>query len=113
MRNWKLITIFLLTVSAFTRAWALDRINAAPDFQVTERGAHHSVWSKTVEEQLPDGKVVNRTHSYTELASGLNYWSEEQSAWLPSTEDVEIINGAAVARHGAMQVIWTANPNVA
>jgi hypothetical protein len=84
-----------------------------PQFLISEKGPHHAVWSKTVEEELADGSVVNRNHSYTEMSCGLNYWSDDQKDWLPSTEDVEIINGAAVARHGAMQVIWTANPNVA
>src|SRR5947207_10794280 len=69
---------------------------------VTDRGPHHNVWTKTVQEQLPDGTVAERTHSYTELASGANFW--DGNAWLPSTSEIEIIHGNAVSRHGQIPV---------
>lgn len=103
--------LFLVPTLLATAALAADA--PAPDFAVTGRGLHHNVWSKTVQEQSPGGRMYNRIHTYQEVASGLNYWSPEQQRFLPSTEEVEIVNGHAVARQGQLQVIWTANPNVA
>ena len=76
---------------------------------VTERGPHHRVIERMVRELQPDGTVKERKSSYTELATGLHYLKDGQ--WLESKEEIEIFNGAAVARQGQHQVIFAANLN--
>jgi len=103
---------FVCTTRAGFSAIAAELVAAAAvPFAVSDRGPHHNIWTKTVQKQLPDGTVAERTHSYTELATGANYW--DGNAWVPSTSEIEIINGNAVARHGQIQVIWSPNSNVA
>jgi hypothetical protein len=77
---------------------------------VVERGPHHRVIERTVTEKLPDGRAVERKSSYTELATGLHYLSE-RGEWIESKEEIEIFEGAAVARQGQHQVIFAANLN--
>jgi len=76
---------------------------------VVERGPHHRVIERTVQELQPDGSVQERKSSYTELATGLHYLKDGQ--WVESREEIEIFNGAAVARQGQHQVIFAANLN--
>ena len=57
----------------------------------------------------PDGRNRTEDHYVTELASGLNYLKEGQ--WVPSKEEIEIFQGAAVARQGQHSVIFAANLN--
>ncbi len=76
---------------------------------IVERGPHHRVWQRTRSDVLPDGNSVNRVSSYTELATGLHYWSENR--WNDSVAEIEIINGSAVARRGQHNVIFSANLN--
>jgi hypothetical protein len=84
---------------------------AAPDDPiVVERGPHHRVIERTITEKLPDGTVAERKSSYTELATGLHYLSE-RGEWLDSKEEIEIFQGAAVARRGQHQVIFAAQLN--
>jgi hypothetical protein len=76
---------------------------------VAERGPHHRVIERTVQELQPDGTLKERKSSYTELATGLHYLKDGQ--WVESREEIEIFNGAAVARQGQHQVIFAANLN--
>lgn len=78
--------------------------------RITERGPHHRVIERMVSELQPDGTFKERKSSYTELATGLHY-QNEQGEWLESKEEIEIFNGAAVARQGQHQVIFAANLN--
>jgi hypothetical protein len=78
--------------------------------QVVERGPHHRVWQRTVAETQPDGSVAERVSSYTELASGLHY-QNERGEWTESKEEIEIFQGAAVARQGPHSVIFAAQLN--
>jgi hypothetical protein len=77
---------------------------------VVERGPHHRVIQRLVAEPQPDGSVSERLSSYTELATGLHY-QNEKGEWIESREEIEIFEGAAVARQGPHQVIFAANLN--
>jgi hypothetical protein len=77
---------------------------------VVERGPHHRVWERTTTEVLPDGTSMERKSGYTELATGLHY-QNERGEWLDSKEEIEIVQGAAVARQGQHQAIFAANLN--
>jgi len=105
------LLVALLASASSTYLSAAD--NVVDPFTQSERGPHHTVWSRSSEEQLPNGHKRKLTHSYTELASGLNYWSEEQQAWVPSSDQIEIVNGFGVARQGQLKVIWAPNLNTA
>ncbi len=69
--------------------------------RVIERGPHHRVY-----------QIGNKPgRGYVELATGLHYW--EDGRWQDSKEEIEIVNGSAIARHGQHQVIFAANLNSA
>src|SRR5207253_2414332 len=73
------------------------------------RGPNHAVRQRAVEETLPNGKTIQRVHSYTEVGSGLNKLNEA-GQWVEATDIIEIINGAGVARSAQHQVIF--DPNI-
>lgn len=76
---------------------------------IIEKGPHHRVIERTVSEVQPDGTRRERQSSYVELATGLHY--EKDGEWVESREEIEIFQGAAIARQGQMQVVFEANLN--
>jgi hypothetical protein len=74
---------------------------------VTERGPHHRVWERSVQENWPGGKVVTRKSGYTEIAVGMHYWKDGQ--WLESKELIELFQDGAIARQGQIQAIFANN----
>jgi hypothetical protein len=85
---------------------ALVAAPAETEFNIVGRGPHDARWERTVTEVLPDGRTVTRRRSFVQLESGMHYWS---GGWTPSREQIEIFQGAAVARQGQHQVIFAAN----
>jgi hypothetical protein len=74
---------------------------------VIAAGPHERIWqSVTVD---PQG--VTSTHSYTELATGLNWWNSNTGAWEPSTPDFSITNGYAIATRCQHKLIVAGNLN--
>ena len=55
---------------------------------MVNQGGNSRVWQRTEYELSPDGQIEARTNSYTEIASGLNYFNNGQ--WLPSKEEIDI-----------------------
>ena len=80
---------------------------SAQDYEVVERGPHHAVWERQVERVEPDGTIRIEIESYTERATGLHYWDQDQ--WKPSVEEIAIVNGVAVAERGQHKVIFPGN----
>ena len=76
---------------------------------VVERGPHHKVWQRTVQETLRDGRVVTRHSSFTELATGMHYL--ENGQWVEAKEEIEIVNGSGIARKGQHTVHFAADLN--
>ena len=77
-------------------------------YAVVSKGANEQVWQKTTYETLPSGETVAQIHQYTELATGLHYWSNGQ--WLDSKEEIDILpNGTAAATNGQHQVYFPGN----
>lgn len=71
-------------------------------YQVVNRGANFNIWQRTEYEKTRDGSIVPHVHSYTELASGLNYLQNGQ--WTDSKEEIDIQpDGSAAAVFGAHQ----------
>jgi RHS repeat-associated protein len=92
------IALAVLSFSAGALAQGVVGVGTEP--QITERGPHHRVIERM---------VGGRKSSYTEIATGLHYWKDGQ--WLDSKEEIEIFQGAAMARQGQHQVIFAANLN--
>jgi len=79
--------------------------NAKTPWVVTSQGANQRVWQKTTYENLPSGQGVPHTHSYTELATGMNYWQNGQ--WVESKEEIDILpDGTAAAIQGQHQAYF-------
>jgi hypothetical protein len=78
---------------------------APTPYTVVSRDANSAIWQRTTYELSPSGQVVPRTHRYTELATGLNFWSNGQ--WTPSREEVDLLpDGIAAATNGQHQVYF-------
>ncbi|HZF02221.1 MAG TPA: hypothetical protein VE344_10035 [Methylomirabilota bacterium] len=74
-------------------------------YQVIKRDASQNVWERTIYEKAPDGTIIPKKHSYTELASGLNYLKNGQ--WVESKEEIDILpDGTAAATHGQHQAYF-------
>ena len=84
---------------------------ATSDPTVAELGPHHRVWQRTSQFRTSSGKIVTRTNSYVELATGLHYQKDGQ--WLESKEAIDLFEGGAIARQGQHQVIFAPNINTA
>jgi hypothetical protein len=99
----KTTTLCLLTLLLATSSRALDavpqdaKLADAPAFTIAERGPHHRIWTNSA------------GGTYTELANGLHHL-DQNGQWIESNEQIEILNGVAVARQGQHQVIFSASP---
>jgi len=76
---------------------------------VLDRGAHHRTVGRVTRELDTAGQALLVTNSYVELATGMHYWEDDQ--WKETKEQIEIINGFAVASKGPHQVVFAANLN--
>jgi RHS repeat-associated protein len=105
------MVVILATLSGRAQTTPAANNNVPPDtaYTVVDQGANHNVWEKTSYELAPDGTLHAKTHRYTELASGLNYWNNGQ--WTPAQEQIEPFSGGAVAQQGQYQVIFANNLN--
>lgn len=73
-------------------------------YVVTERGADYKILQKTTVEN-----GTNRVHSYTELATGMNY-TNSQGQWIEAQEQITLLpTGGAAATNGRHQVYFPAD----
>jgi hypothetical protein len=72
-----------------------------PVVVVVARDAHTKRWERSVQESLPNGRVVTRKSGYTEFAVGMHYLKE--AVWTESRELVELFEDGAIARQGQIQ----------
>jgi hypothetical protein len=100
------IWIGVLCVGA---TWAGSQTATIVSEQPTELGPHHTLWQTVRRGVTSSGKTYFRTNSYVALETGMHYWEDGQ--WKDSKEEIEILNGAAVAQKGQHKVIFAANPN--
>src|SRR5438445_2119850 len=71
-------------------------------YQVVTAGPHERVWQKVT----VDSRGVTNVHSYTELATGLNFWDHEKVTWEETQEQFQISpDGYAVATKGQHKII--------
>jgi hypothetical protein len=98
--SWVIIALVGISVTAIPA-------QEAP-YQVTERGANHRVWQRTIYETGPDGRPMPHVHQYTELATGLHYLNHGQ--WIESKEQIDLLpDGTAAATQGQHQVWFPAD----
>jgi hypothetical protein len=81
----------------------------APPYTVVDSGPSYRVWQRTIDQTDPvTGQVSPAVQSYTELADGMNYWSNGQ--WAESQDLIEATPTGAQAVHG--QVKATINGDI-
>jgi hypothetical protein len=96
---------FLLFASTFAQA-------QFPPHEIVEAGPHHRVWQSVKIAPDERGDLVQSESSYTELATGLNWWNPKTETWEETVEAFEILpQGYAVARRGPHKVIIAGNIN--
>ena len=77
-------------------------------YQVVSAGPHERVWQSVTLDA--DGNT--NVNSYTELATGLNFWNPSTGQWEESKEQFQIAkDGSAIATNGQHQVILAADIN--
>jgi hypothetical protein len=82
-----------------------QNIPSPTPYAVTKQDGNSRVWERTVYEPDPNGQAVPRKHHFTELATGLNYWSNGQ--WLASKEEIDLLpQGGAAATQGQHQAYF-------
>src|SRR5260370_4602806 len=90
----------LLPLLLATTGRALDAapqdaaVAGVPTFSIAERGPHHRIWTNSAR------------GTYTELANGMHYL-DPNGQWIESHEQIDILNGVAVARPGPHQVSFS------
>ena len=97
----------LLTFVLVIASWS--SILRGQEYNVVERGPHHSVWSRVSAETNAASVIVHRTNSFVELASGLNRLQNGQ--WIAAAPEIEIVNGRGVGRGASHEAIFKANIN--
>jgi len=81
---------------------------APTPYVAVSKGANQQVWQRTTYDTLPSGQTIPRIHQYTELATGLHYWSNGK--WADSREEIDILpNGTAAATNGQHQAYFPAD----
>jgi len=83
-------------------------VPAATPYTIVSQDANSRVWQREEYEAGPNGEIVTNTHSYTELATGLNHLVNGQ--FVASSEQIEILpDGSAEATQGQNQVFFPAD----
>jgi hypothetical protein len=77
---------------------------------VVERGPHHNV-VQNIEVFQENGQAITRTNYFTELGSGINFWSAEQNLYVPSSDEIELLETGAIYRKGQYQLKFASNIN--
>jgi len=113
MKSFHVIALCLELAAFGTRAQTTNTASAPPSTtpQVVAAGADYNLWQWQTCEQLTNGQIVTKTHSYTELASGLNYQFPTTAQWVPSQELIEPYAQGAIAQYGQHQIIFANNLN--
>ena len=79
--------------------------------QIASTGANFNVWQWQTFIPLGNGTIVSQNHSYTELASGLNYQDPSSGNWVPAQAMIQPYVQGAIAQQGQHQIIFANNLN--
>jgi hypothetical protein len=83
--------------------------NDSTNYVCIQRALHSKVWQRQVLRVDNSGNVTTNYPSYTELATGICFFSNGQ--YFDSVEQVESVAGGAQAIQGRHQVQWALNAN--
>ncbi len=120
MKNLNPFALCLALIALATQAQTIDNntsqagaVGLPPPTtpQVTSAGANFKVWQWQTYDLLADGKIATHNHSYTELASGLNYQDPASGQWAESRESIVPYAQGAIAQRGQHQIIFANNIN--
>jgi len=111
MNTWTLrsagfLVLYLLAYNSWSQP---ARFLSASPVTVTDRGAHHRSWDSIKTYRTSYGRDIYRTNSYVELGTGLHYW--ENGQWKPTSTEIQILEGEAIASQGPIKVSFAANLN--
>src|SRR5216117_2121945 len=76
-----------------------------------DAGPHHRTWQTVKVERDDLGRPVTMTNSYVELATGMNVWSETDGNWVAASDEIELVNGGAVAARTQHKLTFLPNLN--
>jgi hypothetical protein len=99
----------LLTAQQISPSQARSRNGPSPTiYAIVNRDANSRVWQHTTYSKNQNGQIVTNSHSYTELASGLNHLVNGQ--WVESKDEIDLLpNGGAAATNGQHQAYFPAD----
>ena len=79
-------------------------VPAPTPYSIVNQDANTRVWQRQEYEAGPNGQIVTNTHSYYELATGLNYL-DSSGNWQPSMEQIDVLpDGTASATQGQQKI---------
>src|SRR5579859_8073174 len=80
-------------------------------YSVIRRGPNEKVWERLEYEYSPSGNVISRPHRYTEIATGLEFWSGVSNQWVDTVEQILPLSdgSAAAATNGPHKVFFPAD----
>src|SRR5678816_2402833 len=90
--------LFLFSLMAGAHAQTEGVAGGVTEAVIGARGPHSRIWQRTVEETLPDGRIIKRTSGYTEIAVGRHF--QKDGEWVDAREEIELIPGGARAIQG-------------
>src|SRR6266516_2651615 len=76
-----------------------------------DAGPHHRTWQNVKVEHDELGQQVTTTNSYVELATGMNVWSATEGKWVAASDEIELVDGGAIAARTQHKVIFQPNLN--
>src|SRR5882724_3518685 len=92
----------------FASPVALDSTEAPTAVEV---GPHHRV-VQTVKVGVDQrGQQVTTTNSYVAIGTGMNVFSETEGKWVPASDQIELVNGGAIAARTQAKVFFLPNLN--
>lgn len=104
----KSLLLGTLLVSNATLIHAQINADAQPQgtpYAIASRDANSRVWQRTNWTEDASGEWVPHVHSYTELATGLNYKDPQTGEWRETKEEINVLpDGSAQAIHGQHSV---------
>ena len=103
--------LFLISLMAGAQAQTEGVAGGVTEAVIAARGPHSRIWRCTVEETLPNGRIIRRSSGYTEMAVGLHF--QRDGEWVDAREEIELIPGGARAIQGQHKVSFSANINTA
>src|SRR6266498_1426297 len=104
--SWLVLTMTALCFLTANAQVSFPSVTAGP--VVVESGPHHRVWQTVT----LDATGQTNVSSYTELATGLNFWNQATGKYEPSKEQFQIVaDGSAIATNGQHKVILAPNIN--